>query len=183
MRKLIKTIDATKYIVLKYTNSYLLYLKDSGTYLPHKYIANFSINKGGNKFVFNDKKYTDFDLMVSDIEDYNKTLPFNCEFYNPSFRTNYFIELCLNEYLTNIGFTREMNSYKLKDIDGKTLCIITFEVKDDTYNGSISRVIPDSSSWMCADFKGIDDAISVVNSLVSYALLGNLTILQNAQTY
>lgn len=150
------------------------YLDDYGITIPSRtYYKEHIIHKGCS-----------VDSLKRTIDEYIKTLPYPSCFYNPQFRKNVFIELCVNDYLTKLGFIsingysgsqtfvlRGYNPFK-KDADYITL---TFKVDNDTTNGKVS-MINNTFNWMEVPFTNLDEAIGAINSLVKPVLLSSVAL-------
>lgn len=83
---------------------------DKNTILLHdiKTRRYFATVKHGKKIVWNDKEYDDADKLISDILEYNKTLEWPAEVYDPMMRESYRRNL-------KIKLTLEKYDYKAKD--------------------------------------------------------------------
>lgn len=148
------------------------YLEDYGIVVPAQtYYREHIIHKGCS-----------VDCLKRTIDEYIQTLPYPSSFYNPQFKKNVFIELCVNDYLKRLGFDpiggfassqtfvlRGYNPFKKGD-DYITLII---EVVDDTTNGVVSMV-NGSLNWMEVSFTNLDEAIGAINSLVKPVLLSSV---------
>lgn len=169
--KLIVNIP-NRYTIIKSDGGYILYDKETqGVRAAIKFIGKFYISTDGNKYVFNDEYYADFDALIYAMNEYAKTLPFNIENYNPSYREHIIIEFCLADYLDSLGFKIEWGGYNssnflLKNNYGEVLCKIGVDVERDTKKGSVIRYINDSS-WQEANFTDLDSAIAACNSLLA----------------
>ena len=169
-KKLIKAFG-DRYSVLEHDGGYVLYDKErQGKRNNYYYIGKFYINTGGDKYSFMDGYYADKDALISAIEEYNKTLPFDAENFAPIYRKNYVIESCLDDYLTGLGFKREWGNnesfYVLKDAYEQKICTISIKVEMDTTNGKVARVIPNSDTWTEAEFTDLESAIGACNSII-----------------
>ena len=74
-----------------------LYNKDG-----KKYHA--TINLVGGKLSFNDQVYNDVEAMLSAIEQYNSTLEFDVDTYNPDYNTESVTEMRLNATIRKCGY-------------------------------------------------------------------------------
>ena len=174
-QKYILTNFGDKYEILEWDGGFLLY---------------DTTQSDGTRYVFNDDYYDSIDSLVNAMGDYNATLPFDAELYNPVFRKNYKVECILNDYLVSLGFKRDPFSgkYNLLDAYGQPICVIVYEVKDDTEDGSVSRLIANTDKWVDAEFHNIESAIGACNSLivsqcayVNAQLVGVLSKLTNSR--
>lgn len=172
-KKLIKLFENyPQYSVLEYAGGYCLYDKtQKGIQTNSMYIGYFVLTSDNKKYMFNGKVYSDIPSLVSGFNAYNETLPFNHEFYNPIYRVNYFIELCIHEYLTKIGMqcVREnlSDTYVKKDMYGQDICKIMVDVEEDTTRGKITRNIINAQTWTEIEFNDLTSAIAACNTLIS----------------
>jgi len=159
-----------RYKALEFNGGYLLYdQKRSGQRSNYLYLGRIYLSSDKTRFVFNDNYYDSVETLVPAMEAYNATLPFNAENYNPIFRKDYKIQCCLHDYLKSLGFTRGFGKeeYVLSDAFGESVCIIKFDVTMDTENGTVQRLIPNTSKWVEAQFVDLDSAMGACNSLIS----------------
>lgn len=171
MKKKLITALGDKYSAIECGNWYCLYDKtQAGRQTVHPFIGKFSLTKDNKRYVFNENTYDSVDALVVAMEEYNKTLPFSIENYNPLYRKHVFIELCLNEYLIGLGFESKFRSYEalyvLNDAYGETVCRLVVNTKDDTTEGSITRSISESR-WQEVPFTDLESAIAACNTLIS----------------
>ena len=168
-----KEINTSKYLNRKYYGKIKYDSKDITTIL--------FMDNGGTLSFYKD---TPIDMFVKNIINYADSLPYPSCFYNPQFRKNVFIELCVNDYLKKLGFIsingysgsqtfvlRGYNPFK-KDSDYITL---TFKVNDDTTNGRVS-MINNTFNWMEVPFTNLDEAIGAINSLIKPVLLSSVAL-------
>ena len=183
MRKSNKTLLSLfgdDYSVFEHNGGYILYdKKRKSSRSNFKYLGKFYISNDKTKFVFNDECYSDVTSLVDAIDEYNKTLPFDSEIYNPIVRKNCRIEYALHDYLEELGFEmvwKHMEAiYTLKDVYGEIICSVTFDVKEDTTEGKLTKIISGESKYTfsCIDvpFTDLDSAIGACNTLLSAYLL------------
>ena len=165
-------IDALeqRYLTIEHDGGYVLYDKErSGHRNQHLYLGKFYLSTNGDKYSFNNEYYTSVEDMVGAMEEYNKTLPFDSEIYNPLFKKSYMIECALHDYLTSLGFKmywHDCRHYELRDAYMQTLCHVVFDVKDGRTTGKIKRLITEDR-WTEAPFDGLDSAISACNTILA----------------
>ena len=158
---------------------YVLYKMEPSLHANTTYLGTFEIHKNRRDLIFNKGLYNIFDSMVADMEDYNKTLPFDSAIYDPMYRVNARIEMALSDYLKELGldFDWEKDLFVFRDIHGTVIFGLRFDVKEDTTNGKVQRFNPQTDNWSEATFTDLETAVAACNSLISiYA--GTL----NAQT-
>lgn len=162
-----------RYLLLEHDGGYLLYDKERKSKRSnHYYIGKFYISTNGKKYSFMENYHDDKDSLIAAIEEYNKTLPFDPDNFNPINRKHYTIECCVCDYLSELGFKRSWNgnsnnSYVLEDLYGQIICRIDVVVKEDTTKGIIRRVIPNTETWTESEFEDLDGAIGACNSILS----------------
>ena len=165
-----------KYATFENNGGYCLYDKTRKARRSNfAFLGKFYISTNKNKYIFNDDSYTTVDTLVKAMDEYNSTLPFSAENYDPMYRKNVMVEYCLDDYLKELGFERTWNHmepmYTLKDCYGQEICCLTFDVKEDTTEGRLMRFIKGqdkyTSSWVESPFNDLDSAIGSVNSILS----------------
>lgn len=185
-----KNAFGDNYILIEHDGGYLLYDKtERGSHSQHQYLGKFYISNGTNcRYAFRDDYYDTVEELVSAIKEYNSTLPFDADTYNPIYRKHVKIEYALTEYLTRLGlklssFGHEGTTYQLSDPYGQTICSIGYEVKEDTTEGRIVRnIIGQSSRWQEIPFTDMDSAIAAVNSTLSvYCVIINAQIFETLE--
>lgn len=174
------------YYVVKLDGRYDLYNKDpkSGHKSCHKYLGSVKYDSRTQKVLFNDVRYSTIEELDNALKEWEKSLPFSVECYNPMFNEKHRTECCITEYLQGIGFedkgydgfTKSLmfilnhcNPYFSKQVAVEMLV----DVDDSGKNGSISLHHQSSSSFVQSDFDGLEDAIATINSLVEPLLLCN----------
>lgn len=174
-----KTLLATlgdRFTTIEHDGGYLLFDKEQEAHLTQqsygKYIGQIYLSSNGDSYVYREVRYKTVAYLLKAIADYNATLPFDIEIYNPSYIPSYRIEAGLNQYLKSLGFTSDFGSdnYVLKDLYGKEVCTIQFEVDRESTNGHVIRFSGDSK-WQESEFTDLDSAVASVNSLVATYLI------------
>lgn len=165
-----------RYEVIEHDGGYCLYDKQRPAKRSnYKYLGKFYVSSDKKHYAFNDKYYKDTESMVKAMDDYNSTLPFDIDIYNPLLRSNYRIECALHDYLESLGFesvrwNRE-SRYILNDCYGQCICDLTVRVKEDTTEGIITRNIlsQDKDKLLRTEspFADLDSAIASVNSILA----------------
>lgn len=168
-----------RYLIFKHDGGWIVYDKERHSKRADiLYLGIFYISTN-NKYSFRGDYYNTVDELIKAMEEYNKTLPFDAEIYNPSYRKHCMIEMAVHDYLENLGFKMSWKrdvAYYIEDAYGQSVCTIQVEVKEDTTTGRISRTIPNSDKWTEAPFTDLDSAIGAVNSILAiYCLSINAT--------
>lgn len=168
-----------RYQVIEHDGGYILYDKERKSNRANAhYLGYFFVSTDGNKFSFNGEYYDTVETLIEAMDAYNSTLPFDSEIYNPMYRKHCKIEMGLHDYLKSLGFSYDHHKgYCLADAYGQNICVINFEVEDDTTKGRVLRSIPNSEKWTEAGFSDLDSAIGAVNSIVApYCVITNAVI-------
>lgn len=174
-----------RYHLIEHDGGWLLYDKEGhSTRANALFLGIFYISTDNTRYSFRGDYYTTVAELIQAIESYNKTLPFDAEIYNPSYRKHCMIEMALHDYLESLGFKMswgvyEGTTYYIEDAYGQRICTIQVEVKEDTTAGRISRLIPNSDKWTDALFTDLDSAIGAVNSILSMYCLSINAITMN----
>jgi len=175
-----------RYKLIEHDCGWLIYDKEGHSKRAFAlYIGHFYLSTDNTKYSFRGNYYTTVDELIKAMDDYNKTLPFDAEIYDPTFRKNMFIEMALRDYLESFGFKKSQTiirdgaTYYIEDAYGQKICIIQVEVKEDTTNGRITRLIPNSNKWTDALFTDLESAIGAVNSILSMYCLSINAITMN----
>lgn len=166
-----------RYLTIEHDGGYLLYDKEGKSRRAQSLFKGlFYLASSGKSYVFQGEYYDTPEVLIQAMEDWAKTLPFDAEIYNPSFKKNYLIECALQDYLTSLGFTYSWGKYILSDHEGKELCFLEFEVEDGKTSGTVTRYIG-NFSWQDAKFTDLDSAIGACNTLLStYCLVVNAKV-------
>lgn len=100
------------YLLLEHDGGYILYdTNRRGHRSNNLYLGKFYLATATKGYAFNDNYYTTIDSLVFAMEEYNKTLPFEAENYNPMYRKHYCIECCIIDYLHSLGFKEPESMY------------------------------------------------------------------------
>lgn len=169
-----------RYHVIKHDGGYLLYDKEGYSKRANAlYLGYFFISTNGLNFKFNDNYYPTKEELIEAINEYNKTLQFDAEIYNPTYRKNWFVRTAFHDYMESIGFVRvddervlgQDDFYVLKDGYGQEICEICITVEEDTTTGKVKRKIKNEDKWelRCteSEFTDLDSAIGAVNSILA----------------
>lgn len=167
-----------RYHTIECNGGYVLYDKERKSKRSNEYyLGRFYLASDGKSYVFNDDYYNNVDDLVNAMDEYNKTLPFDQDIYNPIYRKHIGIELALHDYLTDAGFKMSRgidNEYILEDAYGYELCKIFFDIREDSTEGIIMKPVPGTLKWTECPFHDLESAIGACNSILSpYLLLTN----------
>lgn len=174
-----------RYQLIEHDGGWLLYDKEGhSTRANALYLGIFYVSTDNTRYSFRGEYYNTVDKLIQAMEAYNKTLPFDAEIYNPSYRKHCMVEMALHDYLKGLGFKMswggyEGTTYYIEDAYGQRICTIQVDVKEDTTEGRISRLIPNSNKWTDALFTDLDSAIGAVNSILSMYCLSINAITMN----
>lgn len=164
-----------RYKTIEHNGGYLLYDKERESKRSNAYyVGRFYLSSDSKNYVFNDEYYSNVNDMVNAMEEYNKTLPFDPDIYNPFFRKHVGIELAIHDYLTDIGFktSRSINNeYVFEDAYGYELLRITYDIVEDSSNGILIKHTTGKHTWTECPFHDLDSAIGACNSLLSSYLV------------
>lgn len=172
-KKMLEALEP-KYSILKWENGYNLYDNNRKAQYCNggAFVAHIEIDNGN--YIYQGNKYNNVEDLTNAIESYIVTLPFNHEFYDPVYNKTYFVEMCCNEYLNKLGFTRtrdltkDFNTYEYKNpLLGDTLFKLRVVIDDrDKTTGKIYQNITDFK-WIEVPFKDLESAIGAINSIVA----------------
>lgn len=139
-----------------------------------KYIGKFYLSTNKDKYSFNDAYYDDVESLVRAMDEYNSTLPFDAEIYNPLFKSSYRLECAMYDYLTMLGFKQEGYSnskYALYDCYDHLLCDLEVQITDGTTTGTVIRHVNRANSMQLvtteSPFTDLDSAIASVNAILA----------------
>lgn len=158
-----------KYKTIEHEDGYLLYDTEIlGKHSVHQYLGYFSID--GDKFLYRENYYTSVSDLVNAMNEYNQTLPFDIDIYNPMYRKHCMIEMALCDYIEGLGFKNEKNNkFILLDAYNQELCKIIMIVKEDTTSGKIiceTNTKP-KLTWTESEFTDLNSAIGALNSILA----------------
>ena len=171
-RKVLFNALGDRFTTIEHDGGYLLFDKEQEAHLTQqsygKYIGKIYLASSGDYYVYREIHYHNVDDLLKAIEEYNATLPFDIEIYNPIFKPSYKIEAALSQYLRSLGFVSPKyrdEAYQLKDLYGRDICCILYEVEDDC-SGKVTRYV-NNAQWQECEFTDLDSAVAAVNSLVA----------------
>lgn len=143
-----KEIETKFYLIKHEGKSYNAYYKDiSGITSVFKYAGVFTIS--GSSCIFNNEKYKDIDSLYNAVEEYNNSLEYPSDFYDPTIRNVINESRRLDYYIKSLGFEKKDTSYhgnniyvlyNIKDLFNKTNIDFTVKYDDslDSLTGDIS---------------------------------------------
>lgn len=132
--------------------------------------------------LFNGKSYNDVDVLLDDVEAYNKTLLFPSRTYDPQYMAWANETARIHWYLTKkLGMETNYESYSFKNMFGETIMSINYVMdydygrgKDST-SGRLYRNIGQSCSrCICINFTDAEDAVRQINSLVASEVITSI---------
>lgn len=164
-----------RYITIEHDGGYCLYDKERPAKRSnYKYIGKFYISSSKKSYAFGDKYYNNVESLVKAMDEYNSTLPFDIDIYNPLFKNSYRIEIALYDYLESLGFERvwKKESHFVKnDCFGQCICDLIVQVEEGTTKGVIRRNIitsdEDRIQFTDSPFTDLDSAIASVNTILA----------------
>lgn len=173
------------YYAVRIDGRYDLYDKDpnSGSRTCHKYLGSVVYNSKSQSVMFNGKRYTIIRELENALKEWEESLPFSVECYNPIIREEARTRMCISEYLERIGMERKYcispnvdAAYILKThnvyFGEQALAELTFKVNEDGKSGEIG-LFHDScnNAYVSAKFSSLENAIESINSLIEPLLL------------
>lgn len=186
------------------SGEYLVYERPNGNGLS--FFATVKTKPKKKTLFFNNKEYDNKEELLSDIAQYNSTLPYPIHTYDPFSRKSYITDIRISWYLKDVlGFQKEkddwnISKFSLKNNEGKELTSISYELPwdldDDTTHGTIYKRF-DGGLLTSAEFDNEDEAVNIINSFVIYDIgisfskvievmnnfKGGFSNLKNANTY
>lgn len=153
------------------------------------YITSFDLVKDGDfyKYQYNGQVYNAFSKMLKQAEKDNESKPFPSYVYCPITREPAKILHYVRDYMESIGFTIPQwgeehflcsgkgDSYVMKNIYGEPISHISVVMDDweKGTSGKIFRTIGKGWSWCKVSFKGFDDVLGAINSILEPEALVN----------
>ena len=162
-----------KYNVLGDHRSYSLYRKKGEYTYGFRYCGDIEFCNG--VAWFNDEAYINIDSLDKALREWEKSLPWPVDTYNPLLRKGAILEDRVIWYLTEkMGFkstTKDWQSYYIKEIGPN--CNISFEVErakdlDDDYVTIISSY---GSYFFRSKFTDADEAVKTISAIVKSEVL------------
>lgn len=175
-----------RYHLIVNGDGYCLYDKEAHSPRSrYKYLGFITLDTNKGEFVFNDSSYKDIESLINAINEYNSTLPFDPDIYNPSFKESYRIQMATHDYLCSLGFkSDDSDAYTLKDGFGQPVVSVFVKVNHDSKSGYVIRTLGNSAEVECP-FKDLDSAIAAINSVVGtyiISLQSTITVAINKLT-
>lgn len=166
--------------------------KDSRVNVFHKglnYITSFDLVKDGDfyKYKYNGNLYNAFSKMLKQAEKDNESKPFPSYVYCPITREPYKVLHYVRDYMESIGFTISQwgedyflcsgkgDSYVMKNIYNEPISNINVVMDnwEKGTSGKVSRTIGKGWYWCEVAFKGFNDVLGAINSLLEPESLTN----------
>ena len=173
------------YYAVRIDGRYDLYDKDpkSGCRSCHKYLGSVVYDSKNQSVMFNGQRYTTIQALDNALKEWEKSLPFSVENYNPMIREEARAGMCISEYLERISMERKYwispnidAAYILKThnvyFGEQALAELTLKVNEDGKSGEIG-LFHDScnNAYVSAKFSSLENAIESINSLIEPLLL------------
>jgi hypothetical protein len=153
------------------------------------YVTSFDLIKDGDfyKYQYNGEVYNAFSKMLKQAEKDNENKPFPSYVYCPITREPYKVLHYVRDYMESIGFTilqwgeefchtsGRGDSFVMKNIYNEPISHITVLMDDweKGTSGKVYREIGNRWSWCEVPFKGFDDVLGAINSLLEPEVLTN----------
>jgi len=159
-----------KYNIIGDNKNICLYRKRGEYFRGLGYCGNISLNNG--KAEFNGKKYTDLDSLDNALLDWEKSLKYPVDSYNPMMRENYRTESRIIWYLEEkLGFKSARGPYTynkyVKNIGPN--CQLSFAIENEDERINIISRYGDVSFAIVAE--DADEAIEGIDSIISCSVL------------
>lgn len=154
------------------------------------YVTSFDLIKDGDfyKYKYNGELYNTFSKMLSQAEKDNESKPFPSYVYCPITREPYKVLHYVRDYMESIGFSIPRwgekfcwngggygDSFVMKNIYGEPISHIAVVMNswDEGTSGKVYRLIEDRWEWCEISFKGFEDVLGAINSILEPEALVN----------
>lgn len=154
------------------------------------YITSFDLVKDGDfyKYQYNGQFYNAFSKMLKQAEKDNESKPFPSYVYCPVTREPYKVMHYVMDYMESIGFSIPHwgekfcwngrgagDSFVMKNIYGEPISHIEVVMDnwDEGTSGKVYRSMGDGWTWCEVSFKGFEDVLGAINSLLEPESLTN----------
>jgi hypothetical protein len=160
-------------LVQKVKEGYLLH-GEGGKRTPYKYLA--TVKKKRDKFCVDGFPFTkDIGVLIEQIKEYHKTLPFDSEYYNPLYRKGVLEDLVVYDYLDSIGFRHEgdfVYMYKPKSIYGIPVTNIGIILTGMDYFNEVKdeveiKLFTEGQGYTSVVTKAKRDAVEIIKGIES----------------
>lgn len=147
-------LDRERYSIIKRDGKYCLYDTDQlGRLTPNKYVG-YLTKKGNNYYLPNGNKVVNLEQQLAD---YEQSLPYNVEYYNPTYREGIFEEFVIHRWLIDNNFkdTHDNNySLSVSNIVGNPFVLnFTFVNMDADGHGKNIRIQIWKSDFSWSEFE------------------------------
>jgi len=156
------------------------------------YVTSFELVKDGDfyKYKYNGELYNAFSKMLAQAEKDNESKPFPSYVYCPITREPYKVMHYVRDYMELIGFSIPQwgekfcwggrglgDSFVMKNIYGEPISHINVVMDnwDEGTSGKVYRSIGDGWTWCEVSFKGFEDVLGAINSIIEPEALINAT--------
>lgn len=157
----------TKYNIIGENKDINLYRKHGEFSYGIGWCGNIALKNG--KAVFNDKAYSTIEELDNALVEWEKTLPYPVDTYNPMLRKSYKVEAQLIWYLTEkLGFKDKRegwNYYFGKSIGDN--CELSFHLKQDTEKECVSIFSKFGEYHFTQEVTDTDTGVAVISSIVN----------------
>lgn len=153
------------------------------------YVTSFDLIRDGDfyKYQYNGEVYNAFSKMLKQAEKDNESKPFPSYVYCPITREPSKVLHYVRDYMEALGFTIPQwgeayshvsgkgDSFVMKNVYNEPISHITVVMDDweKGTSGKVYRTIGDGWSWCEVHFKGFDDVLGAINSLLEPEVLTN----------
>ena len=146
---------------------YHLHSKDStsGNRMPHKYLCSLEKITKNKFFILNTNIKVTKKNVIDKVNEYIKSLPYDCEYYHPMYRKGLFEEFFVYDYLEGLGFKKNMNDlwiYKSNIYFAQTIKLFINFTENEfkiSYISSELSWVENKSKRNCEDIKKCIDSI------------------------
>lgn len=123
-----------RYYIIEHNGGYLLYDKEGKARRANMLFKGlFYLASSGKSYVFQEEYYETPEELIHAMEEWAKTLPFDVELYNPSFKKSYMIECAVHDYLESLGFVRDGRTCTLSDATGRNFAPSSAKWKTESH--------------------------------------------------
>lgn len=158
---------------------YLVYEEYDNIKMGNFYCKVVKVGTAKKSILFNGRKYNSTGALLEAVEKYNSELPFPARLYDELSNKYHQTYAQIQWYLTEaIGFVKEFSEWRegdsfiLKNVygDAITKLSIAMDAEKDVYDRDTTsgNIIKKTGvGWIYFPFKDAEDAVSVINSIVS----------------
>lgn len=154
------------------------------------YITSFDLIKDGDfyKYKYNGEFYNAFSKMLAQAEKDNESKPFPSYVYCPITREPYKVMQYVRDYMESIGFSIPQcgeefrwngngtgDGFVMKNVYGEPIShiLVVMDNWEEGTSGKVYRSIGRGWTWCEVSFKGFDDVLGAINSILEPESLVN----------